>query len=52
MACSDIKEGRSGIAEGARMMDSARHAWLVCRRGRVERGRRRKGQRGHAKAPP
>lgn len=49
---SDIKEGRSGIAEYARMMDGARCAWLTCRRGRAEPGKSVRGQRGHAKTLP
>lgn len=33
---SDIREGRSGIAESAWMMDGAWCAWLVCKRGRTK----------------
>lgn len=49
---SDSKEGGSGIAEHAWMMDGARRAWPICRRGRAEPGRRMRGQRGCAKALP
>lgn len=49
---SNIKGGRSSIAECAWMMDGGRCARLLCRRGRPELGRKMKGQRGCAKVLP